>query len=513
MEHSKKKYISIVLLILAVAAIFTMSSLTVSAEETELTLDTSNAAKYHADANKNNPACTKEGEVVVYFSDANNGNKLDYAKDTAIKYTITKVFATDTFSGSSKLDTETHPEIKNENGYWGVCFKVTDYTFERYGKYNITCTFNTSDGKGYSFTLKNVFFGILQYGITPDLFDFSKDGITTTIGKQLVTMTEKKNDVEFTLIISLENWAGFTSPKQMVESAKLFWEVYPQEYCRFGILSGAPTTVTIAFENEGYEIASAGGDRVHVHDKWLYNNKTDYDCMTHELAHICQNGWDGNYVPSALNEKGENDTYMIERFVDYCRYIYAMQDGQYNDLGWTLNTAKGENSYRTSVRLLVWLDYYYGTKDNDIMAKLFKLCSDKTYPSEKWESDGEAWQEVFKGTELEGKTLDQVWDLYTASDFANLNAKAPRRGKDSPLLEKFPIRDTIKDRYSSTSVVVPGGDSGNVTTDNGGATTDVITDNKTTGNNNTTLYVIIGLAAVVVIAVVAAIVISKKKKK
>ena len=76
---------------------------------------------------------------------------------------------------------------------------------------------------------------------------------------------------------------------------------------------------------------------------------------------------------------------MIERFVDCLRYVYSYKDGKYNDGAWTLNTISGENHYSTSVRFLVWLDYYYGTKENDILLKMFKLIYNKTYGRSEWE--------------------------------------------------------------------------------------------------------------------------------
>lgn len=46
----------------------------------------------------------------------------------------------------------------------------------------------------------------------------------------------------------------------------------------------APTEVVLAIEDEGYPIAEAGGNFVHLHDKWLADNPKDYDCIAHELA-------------------------------------------------------------------------------------------------------------------------------------------------------------------------------------------------------------------------------------
>ncbi len=58
--------------------------------------------------------------------------------------------------------------------------------------------------------------------------------------------------------------------------SELFWECYPKMVERFYVLSDAPMDVTIAIENEGYEVAEAGGNFVHLHDQWLYSNPDDY---------------------------------------------------------------------------------------------------------------------------------------------------------------------------------------------------------------------------------------------
>ena len=71
-------------------------------------------------------------------------------------------------------------------------------------------------------------------------------------------------------------------------------EVYPAMYERFGVYSDASTDVTLAIEDEGYEIAETSGDFVHLHDQWLYEWPDDYDCLTHEFAHVIQNGLDAS---------------------------------------------------------------------------------------------------------------------------------------------------------------------------------------------------------------------------
>ena len=209
---------------------------------------------------------------------------------------------------------------------------------------------------------------------------------------------------EYTFTIDLTKWHGYTTREQIDVISDLFWEVYPAMYERFGVYSDASTDVTLAIEDEGYEIAETSDNFVHLHDQWLYEWPDDYDCLTHEFAHVIQNGWDGNYL--------EYDSY-IERFADYCRYVYAYNDGYYNDTAWTLQTVEDEPDRESSVRFLVWLDHYYSSDENDLLLKYFEVCYDCAYESDDWD---EAWAYILEGSELEGLSIDQVFELYAGSD-------------------------------------------------------------------------------------------------
>ena len=296
----------------------------------------------------------------------------------------------------------------------------------------------------------------------PDEFDFSDtdsieryfdmceilDGVRVSVAKRSkqITMRAKINGTTFSLTVGLDKAEGHTTPEQVVTCAKLFWYCYPQMYARFATKT-TPTSVTLNIENEGYEVAHASGDVVHIHDQWLEKNPQDFDCLTHEFAHIMQGGWDGNYCPAFTKDDGEKDTYMIERFADYCRYLYAYKGGYYNDMIWTLHTVQGENTYYTSVRFWVWLDYTYSTNDIDIMLRLQQAVSKKTYGNDAWEPTGEAWGEMFAGTAAEGKDLNTLWEEYAGSQFASAKSKPREQGAKSALLGIAPLRTALQDRY------------------------------------------------------------------
>lgn len=173
--------------------------------------------------------------------------------------------------------------------------------------------------------------------------------------------------------------------------------------------------ITLAIENEGYEIAECAGEFVHIHDIWLWNNPTDFDCLTHEFAHAIQYCWDDQFL--------EYSDY-IERFADYCRFVYAYDDGTYNDKVWDLQSVDVESDRASSVRFLVWLDICYSTPDNDIILKYCDVCKNGFYAPEDWDA---AWEEIFRGSELEGMSIDAVWALYEASDIATMDQASLRQ--------------------------------------------------------------------------------------
>lgn len=142
---------------------------------------------------------------------------------------------------------------------------------------------------------------------------------------------------------------------------------------------------------------------------------------------------------------------MIERFADYCRYLYSYQNGMYNDLTWDLQTVSTENAYYSGVRFWVWLDYTYSTPEIDIMQRMASLIAleDRKYSAKQWEPDGTAWHTVFKGTGAEGRNLHQLWDEYAATKMATLSSRANRKGSVSPLLREAPLRQALRDRYPS----------------------------------------------------------------
>lgn len=272
---------------------------------------------------------------------------------------------------------------------------------------------------------------IEEKGISREMFDaYLGDFVNTSLTYKEVRQTGIVNGIEYQLTIRLTRWTGRTTPEQIVVLSRLFWSNYPKMYERFGEAGESPTKITLDIENKGYGIAWNMGKLVHLHDGWLEQWPEDYDCITHELAHAIQNGWNGDSL--------EYDSF-IERFADACRYLYAFNNGQYNDKDWQMQVLANEPTREDSVRFLVWFDYFYSTEDNDLLLNYFKVCRSEKYLKDNWK---EAWAEIFRGSALDGRDIDDIYAEFAASEFAGLSTRV--ENGTSPLLEKYDVRRYTK---------------------------------------------------------------------
>ena len=250
--------------------------------------------------------------------------------------------------------------------------------------------------------------------------------VKTIIEGTEIRQSGRVNGIDFSLTILLDKWAGLTDIPKIVTVSRLFWQCYPKMHARFGTAGESPTDVRLRIENEGYGIAWAAGNLVHLHDRWLHDNPNDFDCLTHEFAHVIQNGWDGDSL--------EYSDY-IERFADCCRYLYAFENGKYNDGHWQLQTIRHERDRKSSVRFLVWLDHFYSTEENDLLLNFFAVCRSERYPTSEWDK---AWEKILSGSALADLSIDKVFEMYATSEFAALSSL--RREGESALLASYPLR-------------------------------------------------------------------------
>ena len=369
-----------------------------------------------------------DDKFVVFFDFAFEEAGLDLDKNTEISFKAKKTGAS-LVEGKAKLDT-TVKKIQNDYGYIGVCLDL-GLDFEMYDQATVSLSFKDKNGKEFSINSLTVYEGLYSVGLSSSKFDsYLGDFVETTVGKNSIKQVGTVNGQKFSLTIDLSKWAQKTSVNQIVTCSRLFWECYPRMYARFSKVSKCNSVITLAIENEGYAIATATPTRVHLHDEWLAKNPSDYDCLTHEFGHVAQNAWTRGYLEYDAD---------IELFAEYCRYVYAFKNGMYNDDHWTLATPDKEGTREKSKRFLVWLDYTYSTEENDILLKYFTACNNNQYKQANWDK---AWADIFKGSPLEGKTIDEVFEMYRTSEFAKLSTK--NSGGKVPLLEKYNVREKVK---------------------------------------------------------------------
>lgn len=260
---------------------------------------------------------------------------------------------------------------------------------------------------------------------------------------KLWTTRKTVNGIEYSLTVDLREWDESASRDGIHVFEDLFFEVYPQMYDRFGFYSSAPTDVILCIKESKSKIACAiAQTSTVIINKQYYadhmSKDVHYDVLVHELAHLIQNDWKFEYL--------EYDD--LEIFANYLRYVYAYKDGIYNDSVWTLNTAKNDGTRDHSSRFLVWLDLETSSSNRDVIRDYFEICFDKRYERKEWDK---AWKSLFKGTKFEGKTIDEVWNMYYESDFGKYNAKVSNVGEKSELIQKTDARNYIKKHSYSES--------------------------------------------------------------
>lgn len=267
------------------------------------------------------------------------------------------------------------------------------------------------------------------------------DGVTITFSNSSLIQTKTVNGVEFKLDFNLANWEQRTSADQLNTLFDLFWNCYPKMYARFSSATHCPTEVKV-FINQDVKLkingvikncsAYASGNSITIDDAHLSNNKTDFDFFTHELGHVINNAFDdvNNYV----------DRDYVERFADYCRYVYAYNGGYYNDSNWTLATCTYETARENSNRFLVWLDYRFSWNEKDIIYSFLSTWCGRKYVAAEWDK---AWAEIFENTELEGKTIDEVWKMYLSDPFSKSGARVYSYGSKSDLISDYNVREFL----------------------------------------------------------------------
>lgn len=168
--------------------------------------------------------------------------------------------------------------------------------------------------------------------------------------------------------------------------------VYPKLMHDFN--TNARKDVAIKIDTTYKGVAYANNGQITVSSAWMHKNPKDLDLITHEIMHIIQN------YP---NDSGPG--WLTEGIADYVRAKYGVDN---QSAGWSMTPFSSSqhytNSYRITARFLTWLSQKY---DPLLVNKLDENLRDNTYSSKLWK-------------EYTGKSLDELWELYSNDPTINL---------------------------------------------------------------------------------------------
>ena len=88
---------------------------------------------------------------------------------------------------------------------------------------------------------------IAERGIVKEDFDaVLAPEITTALTENEVKQKGTIGGIEYKFTIRLTRWTGRTTPAQILILSRLFWQVYPKMYSRFGAAGKSPTAITVS---------------------------------------------------------------------------------------------------------------------------------------------------------------------------------------------------------------------------------------------------------------------------
>lgn len=188
----------------------------------------------------------------------------------------------------------------------------------------------------------------------------------------------------FTLVFINKDSSFSTETSQQMINA--FFTVYPKEVKRFN--KKALKKVTFIIDPEYKGVAATSNGIVRYNPDWMKKHPEDIDVVTHEAMHIVQ-----DYA-------GKGEGWLTEGIADYVRYKYGVNNEKGN---WALPAYKeGQNytnAYRVTARFLAWLKKNI---NKNIVDRLDSASRNGTYSTDTWK-------------QLTGKTVDELWNAYTAN--------------------------------------------------------------------------------------------------
>lgn len=86
------------------------------------------------------------------------------------------------------------------------------------------------------------------------------------------------------------------------------------------------------------------------------------------------------------------------------------------------------------------LDYRFSWNEKDIIYSFLSTWCGRKYVAAEWDK---AWAEIFENTELEGKTIDEVWKMYLSDPFSKSSARVYSYGSKSDLISDYNVREFL----------------------------------------------------------------------
>lgn len=212
------------------------------------------------------------------------------------------------------------------------------------------------------------------------LYQFSKNWISVD--------TLKRNGYSL-VFISKDPDLNQDVKKNLIDT---YFKVYPTLVKTFNKTSTKDVLFVVDTAYNG--VAEASGNRILFSSKYLQNNPTDIDVVTHETMHIAQ-----GYGYSA------GPVWLTEGIADYVRYKYGV-----DNIGskWSLpdfDAAQNyTDSYRITARFFEWLEQ---NVKKGLISKLDEELRAHTYTEQSWAT-------------LTGKSIDELWAAYSKSPAVKL---------------------------------------------------------------------------------------------
>lgn len=177
-----------------------------------------------------------------------------------------------------------------------------------------------------------------------------------------------------------------------------FSKVYVKlaEYFNYGIMYDVVYTIDPDTDAAAYQTAGRNPleKKIALNPNYFKANRNDFGVLTHELTHTVQEYRDARYSAPNTSEGGN---WITEGITDWSRYTF---DRYPFSLPSYSASQSYTDSYRVTARFFLWIDQNI---DDTFLEQFNEGLKCEVYTSKLF-------------TKITGKTLDELWSLYAASD-------------------------------------------------------------------------------------------------